>query len=392
MAGTIPVLLVEDNAGDARLIQMLLAESGQGRFELRRTERLAGALRLMDEREFDAVLLDLSLPDSQGLETFRRLRAHAPGVPVVVLTGLDDETAAVQAVQDGAQDYLVKGQVAGGRQLVHSLRYAVGRHQRQRVLEDTLRATKEELSVARRIQEQLFPAAAPTCPGFDIHGAAFCAGDVGGDFFDFLRMPDGRVGVVIGDVTGHGIGPALLMAATRAYLRAFAQTQPEVGPILALANRVLAEDLAEGRNVTLFLAQLEPRARTLRHSSAGHPPGYVLDATGAVRARLYSTGLPLGIQPDGDFAAEPALTLHRGDVVVLFTDGLVEARCPAEKVFGQDRVLDVVRASRSGSARDVVGALHQAVRDFSGDQPQRDDITVIVIKAVEDAPAGCANG
>jgi serine phosphatase RsbU (regulator of sigma subunit) len=378
-AKQIRVLLLEDNPGDARLIREMLVETGNTRFELTGADHLAAGLERLAADPFGLVLLDLSLPDSHGLDTFRSLRACAPEVPIVVLTGLDDEGLATQAVQEGAQDYLVKGQIAG-RHLAHALRYALGRHQRGQQLEAALRATAEELRIARAIQQNLFPAAAPACPGLDIYGHSFCAGPAGGDYFDYLRMAGDHVGIVIGDVTGHGIGPALLMAATRAYLRAFAQTHTEVGQILALANQVLTEDLDDGRNVTLFLGQLNPRSRSFLYASAGHPPGYVLAFSGTEKARLYSTGLPLGIMADADFAPEPAIRLEPGEVLLLVTDGVVEARDPAGELFGGERTLDVVRANREKSAQEIVQTLYREVRRFSQDRPQQDDISALVIK------------
>jgi serine phosphatase RsbU (regulator of sigma subunit) len=376
---SIPVLLVEDNPGDARLIREALAEAGPARFELTATDRLAPALQLLIEGRFEVVLLDLSLPDSHGLETFRAVRAETHEVPVVVLTGLADQTLAVQAVQEGAQDYLVKGEVSSA-QLAHALYYAVGRHQRQRDVESALRASEEEMRVARQIQQHLFPAAAPARPGFDVHGASFCAAATGGDFFDYLPLGDEALGLVIADVTGHGVGPALLMAATRAYLRAFAQTSTDPGRILALTNRVLAADLTEGRNVTLLLARLDTAARTLLYTSAGHPPGWVIGSAGQVRHSLLSTDMPLGIRPDGDFPTAPALALAPGDVVLLLTDGVLEERSPEGEQFGQERAVAVVAAHRRSSARDIVEALYAEVRRFSRDRPQADDITALVVK------------
>ena len=122
----IRVLLIEDNPGDARLIQEILAEARGSRFEVKWTDRLAAARECLADGEIDLVLLDLSLPDSQGLDTFAKVHTHVPHMPVVVLSGLDDETLAITAVQDGAQDYLVKGQ-ADGHVLVRSIRYAIER-------------------------------------------------------------------------------------------------------------------------------------------------------------------------------------------------------------------------------------------------------------------------
>ena len=211
------VLLVEDNPGDVRLIHWML-QPAEDPFELTCADTLSAALDRLHGESFSVVLLDLSLPDSKGLETFRSVSASFPGLPIVVLSGLADETTAIRAVEEGAQDYLVKGQVQD-RRLIHSLRYAVGRHQRQQLLERQQGSSADDLRLARQVQQHLFPQRPPACPNIDLHGACFPATVAGGDYFDYLPWTDGRLGVVIGDVTGHGLGPALLMMATRAYLR-----------------------------------------------------------------------------------------------------------------------------------------------------------------------------
>src|SRR5882672_9710414 len=143
--------------------------------------------------------------------------------------------------------------------------------------ERELRENQEQFRVARDIQQRLFPKSAPACPGFDIAGASFPAEATGGDYFDYLPMLHDRLGVVVGDVTGHGIGPALLMAETRAYLRILARNREDVGEILTRANGILAEDVGSERFITLFLGRIDPKNRGFVYASAGHPAGYVLN-------------------------------------------------------------------------------------------------------------------
>src|SRR5213078_4809236 len=130
-------------------------------------------------------------------------------------------------------------------------------------------------------------------------------------------MVKGYFGIVVADVTGHGVGPALLMAETRAYLRVLARNREDVGEILNRANRMLAEDVDFERFVTLLLVKLEPDTNSLVYVSAGHPSGYVLDAAGNTKALLQRTGVPLGIQPTAQYSAAPRLALAPGDIVLL---------------------------------------------------------------------------
>jgi serine phosphatase RsbU (regulator of sigma subunit) len=375
----IRVLLVEDNPGDARLIHWMLREAGEVRFELAEAGRLGEALARLEAEDFSVVLLDLSLPDSQGLETFRAVRDACPLVPVVVLTGLADETVGARAVQEGAQDYLVKGQVLD-RHLTHALRYAVGRHQRQAVREREAIIPPGEVDTMRRIQRRLLPDGPPPCGEVDLYGTSVPAGAAGGDYFDYLAAGDGQVGIVIGDVAGHGPGPALLMASTRAYLRAFAEGQDDLGLALARTNRALAGDVADGHFVTLLFARYDRRSGLLRYANAGHCPGHVLGQDGAVRAHLYSTGLPLGIKPDGGFPPGPVVRLGPGELLLLVTDGILEAKSPSRQQFGSERAVAVVQEHRRSPAREIVDRLFEAVQGHTGPGPQQDDATAIVLK------------
>jgi serine phosphatase RsbU (regulator of sigma subunit) len=374
----VTVLLIEDNRGDARLIQEYLAEVEGLSFTLEVHERFVTGLERLARGGIDVVLLDLSLPDSRGLETFVRLHREGPAVPVVVLTGYNDEILAVKAVQEGAEDYLVKGYVTSNL-LARSLRYAIERF-RRRQAEKALRETYDQIRAAREIQQRLFPAAAPQLPGLDIAGGSFPAEATGGDYFDYIPMADGTLGVVISDVTGHGFGPALVMASTRAYLRAFTLIHADVAAVLQLANRVLVTDMGNDRFVTLLLARVDPVARTLVYSNAGHPAGYVLDARGAVKRHLGSTSIPLGVLPEADFPAGEPVQLEPGDLVILLTDGVVEARAPDNTPFGTQRVFEIIRLYRADPARLIVANLYHAVRAFTHNAPQVDDITAVVIK------------
>jgi serine phosphatase RsbU (regulator of sigma subunit) len=371
------VLLVEDNPGDALLIREMLRDGPSVSFALTEVERLAQARSLLDDpAAFDVVLLDLSLPDGCGLETFRGLRQARSQPPVVILTGLDDEEVALAALREGAQEYLVKGTISGP-QLANALRYAISRHQRQH----RLGATEADLRTARAIQRDLLPRQSPQLDGYEVFGASLSASAVGGDLFQYLPLPDGTLGLAVADVTGHGIGPALLMVAVRSYLRAFAQTQTDAGQILTLANRLFAQDVTDGNNCTLFLAKLDTAGRSLMHASAGHyPPGFVLSGDGALKATMYGTGIPLGIESDARFPVDRAIPLDLGDLVLLLTDGVKEAQSPEGTEFRSERALDVVRSARARGARQIVEGLIRSVQDFVGDQPQADDITAVVVK------------
>ena len=272
----------------------------------------------------------------------------------------------------------MKAQVHNGR-LAHALRYAVGRRRRQRCLEEARGATEEDLKLARRVQDYLLPKGPPACAGVNLHGASFPAVATSGDYFDYLSLGDGRVGMVIADVMGKGLGPALLMMATCAYLRAFAQVNPDIDRVLTLTNRAFGggrggrpfRDAVAGpvrrRPGRPALHQRRPQRRLRSRPDGRNPP------------LLYSTGLPLGIQPDGAFPVARNCAVP-GETVVLWTDGVVEAHAPTGEPFGEDRALNVVRSLSGRPAREVVTALCEEARAFRGGLPQEDDMTAIVLK------------
>jgi len=248
--------------------------------------------------------------------------------------------------------------------------------------EKELRENKEQFRVAREIQQRLFPKSAPVLDGFDIAGATYPAEATGGDYFDYLPMLNDRLGIVVGDVTGHGVGPALLMAETRAYLRILAGRREDVGEILSRANSVLAEDVGSERFITLFLARLNPHDRKLAYASAGHPSGYILSTDGDIRATLPRTGVPLGIRPDTTYVSSPEIDLASGELILLTTDGIEETMSSDNTIFGVERILEVIRQNRSRPAAHIVQALYEAVREFSRNAPQNDDVTAIVVKVL----------
>jgi sigma-B regulation protein RsbU (phosphoserine phosphatase) len=239
---------------------------------------------------------------------------------------------------------------------------------------------QHEVRAARKVQQLLFPRKSPTCHGFEIAGTSHPCDAIGGDFFDYMCGSDGFLDVVIGDVSGHGIAAALLMSATRAYLRALAIARTQMDEILSLANRALVADVEGSHFVTLLYMRLMPGCMYLDYASAGHPEAYILDASGNEKAALRSTAIPLGITTDQDFPAGPRHTLESGDLILMFTDGVTEATSPDGVQFGAERALDVLRAHRTLPAAEIVQALHQSVRDYTGTPVLLDDSTVIVIK------------
>jgi PAS domain S-box-containing protein len=344
------------------------AQTGQFTFVNKQAERLLGYPVAQWLTEPDFWVRHLHAEDREQTIASRRA-AIAAGEDLTLeyrMRAADGRTVWIQAVVGMVRD--VAGAVRQLRGLMVDIT-ARKLHEEQ----------ETELRVARQVQQRLYPTTMPKWPGFDIAGASYPAAATGGDHFDFLPMGDDALGVVIGDVSGHGLGPALLMAETRAYLRALGWTQSDVSALLTLANRALDGDIPD-RFVTLLMARLDPATRSLTYASAGHQTGYVLDATGTVKTRLEATSPPLGVVPDLEVPAGAVTTLKPGDLVLFLTDGIVEARNPDGQIFGEERALALGRIYRSESAAHIVENLYWAVRTFSHNLPQIDDLTAVAIK------------
>ena len=250
----------------------------------------------------------------------------------------------------------------------------------RRRAEESMRETHAQMLAAQRIQERLLPQASPTIAGLDIAGASHPAEFTAGDYFDYLPMADGSLGLVIADVAGHGFGPALLMATTHAHLRSFAESCTHIKQIAARANTVLCQETEEDRFVTLLLGRLDYATRSLTYVNAGHPTGYVIDASGAVKTTLDSASVPLGILADAKFPVGGPVLLAPGDLVLLLTDGVLETVSSSGEQFGVERVLGLVRTNRHKPASELIDLICTAAIAFSDYASLLDDLTIMVVK------------
>ena len=240
---------------------------------------------------------------------------------------------------------------------------------------------QHDLEVARSIQQSLLPKSMPQVPGFDLAAWNKPADQTGGDYYDWQALPDGRILIALADVTGHGIGPALLAAVCRAYSRASFGQQNDFLKAMEQVNTAIAADIGEGRFVT-FVAGIRPNRPELELLSAGHAPLFLYWLKHDRFDKMEAQGLPLGISPDFLSEAPQILQFASGDLLMLATDGFFEWANASEERFGSERLENSVRASRDKSAAEIISILYQDVLRFAGGTPQKDDLTAIVIKRI----------
>jgi serine phosphatase RsbU (regulator of sigma subunit) len=242
---------------------------------------------------------------------------------------------------------------------------------------------ERELETARQIQEKLLPHEMPQLPGFEIAGTSLPSQQVGGDYFDFLDMGTGKLGIAIADVSGKGIPAALLMANLQASLHAQVIKKGSVADVASRMNSLLVKSTDTHMFATFFYGILDQMKSTFTSTNAGHNPPLLFRVDGKIK-RLEAGGLVLGFLPDQNYSQQ-TVKIKQGEVVVLFTDGITEAAGPSsgkisENLFGEERLIEVIRASLTKSAVEIQAAILQAISDHTADTPQFDDITLVLIK------------
>jgi serine phosphatase RsbU (regulator of sigma subunit) len=397
-AGRMVVLLVEDDAGDALIVHELLSEAGEAAdgIELRWAHSLAEAAAMLDA-EVRCVLLDLGLPDAEGLAGLERVLALAPHPAVIVLTGFADAPRGVAAVGAGAQDYLIKHEVDGPL-LARSIRYAV---ERKRADESQRRLFASELRAEEntRLQRGLLPS-----PLLDGTWLAFTAryrpgrqrALLGGDFYDAVQRPDGSVHVMIGDVCGHGPDEAALGVCLRIAWRTLVLAGRSGQELLTVLDEVLvAERRSEELFATLCTVEIAPERDRALVYCAGHPMPLLIGEDGALLAADDADAGPaLGLGPGFDW---PAAEVHLGErwSLLLFTDGLVEGRVGASpERLGVERLMELITAHlRAGNPlHSLVEHTISEVESRNGG-PLTDDLAVLLLsREPAGVPLGAAAG
>ena len=379
------LLLVEDDDGDAFLVTELLS-LGSPQLEVARVTSLAEAEHRLRTRPLpDVVVLDLGLPDAEGVQIVPRIVMAAPTAAVLVLTGLSDEGRGTAAVANGAQDYLVKGQV-DERALARAIRYAVGR---KRVEDSARRQVEWELQRLQnvRLERGLLPRPWVATGSWQVR-TGYRPGQnrslLGGDFFDVVEGADGCLQIIIGDVAGHGPDEAALGVLLRAAWRALVLAETPPGAVLPLLARLLESERA-GVEVfaTALHLVLDPDGRTAQVFNAGHPPPISVPAAPA-QVWTVESGPPMGVVDRWSWPAQQ-LDLGGRFPLLLFTDGLIEGRDGAGRL-GEDGLLDVVHAEHhAGPPERLIDRLIRRAELAHGDALP-DDVAVLVVEPRPDGP------
>lgn len=241
------------------------------------------------------------------------------------------------------------------------------------------RRWESELQIAGQVMDALLPSTPDGVRNFEVAGRSVSSTEVGGDYYDFIHVADGRLGVIVADVSGKGIPAALIMASFRAYTHALFGIDFSLRAVFKRLNQLLTDSIEERHFVTAFYGEVDDDGRRMFYLNAGHNPPLLV--SGKEPARFLSTGgIPLGIQRDAAYSEDIAY-FNRGDVLVLYTDGVTEAENDDGQAFGLERLERLVREHIQADAQTICDAIVDDTKRYLGAQQRSDDVTVVVVKA-----------
>jgi sigma-B regulation protein RsbU (phosphoserine phosphatase) len=239
-----------------------------------------------------------------------------------------------------------------------------------------------EIEIAREVQQRLFPQKLPDVPGLEFAGMCRAALGVGGDYYDLFQFENGKLGVAIGDVSGKGIAAALLMAGLRASLRAMTMDgSGDLAKTMQRINRLVYESSAVNRYATFFFAILDPVSREMQYVNAGHNPPMLVRGDSKEVVRLEAGGTVVGLLPEVTYQSASA-TMRSGDLLICFTDGISEAMDLGEEEWGEESMLAAVKKTPNATAEQVLRQVFEAADEFTGEAPQHDDMTLVIVRAL----------
>jgi phosphoserine phosphatase RsbU/P len=365
------ILVGDDQPDILEALRLLLKGAGYQNVLVDSPQAL---LRAAQAEPFDLILMDLNYArdttsGEEGLDLLSSLEAQSNAAPVIVMTAWSNVDLAVEAMRRGACDFVQKPW--DNARLLGAIRKQA-LEASARIKAD--RRVKTELEIAHNVQQKLFPNQTRQLASIDYAGRCVPAREVSGDYYDFLDAGEDGLGFVVADVSGKGIGAALLMANLQACFRSQAKDAlRHPAGMLRSVNKLFYESTPPEHFATLFFAHYDDRERRLRYANCGHLPPILLRADGSVE-RLSSTATVLGVFSNWT-SEEKVVDLKTGDTLVIFSDGVTEAGIESDTEFGDEGLLSVIRANRAVDAETLVNEIVDAV---AGEK--QDDVTVVAVR------------
>ena len=334
---------------------------------------------LREDNEIDMVLSDINMPQMDGLTLLEQIPKVDPELRAVIISAYGDMKNIRTAMNRGAFDFVTKPidfedlEITIERTLSHIAEWREALSSR-----DKLVALQNELDVASNMQQSILPTQFPKGPNFHVFGNMKPARSVGGDFYDIMRLDNGRIGLAIADVSDKGVPAALFMMSTRTLLKGAAIGTLKPGEVLREVNDLLNEDNEASMFVTVLYAVYDPSNGKLTYANGGHNAPLVVHADGRSDLLPLTNGVALGLVPDMEYQ-EGTFTLSPGDTVVLYTDGVSEAMNGDDEEFGNERLLKIFASSPPTNSEEANQSIFRVLDAFVGAAPQSDDITCLTL-------------
>ncbi len=385
MAESYKILVVDDEPDlEPLMLQRMRRHIRAGRYNFVFAHNGVEALEVLhQDDEIDMVVSDINMPQMDGLTLLEQIPKVDPNIRSIIISAYGDMKNIRTAMNRGAFDFVTKPldfndlRITIDRTLVHLTEWREALASR-----DQLVALQNELNVASGMQQSILPTVFPRGNDFKSFASMEPARNVGGDFYDFMSLEGGRVGLAIADVSDKGVPAALFMMSSRTLLKGAAIGYEAPGDTLREVNNLLCDDNEALMFVTLFYAVYDPTTGNLSFANGGHNSPVVVHADGTSTVLPMTEGIALGVMPGFEFS-QSSITLNPGDTLVLYTDGVTEAMNETGEEYGMDRLIEVLSSASSREAEEVSKVIFESIREFAGEAPQSDDITCLTLHRSE---------
>lgn len=383
----IRILSVDDeNDLELLLTQYFRRKIRKGEYEFSFAHNGLEALTmLLKNKNYDIILSDINMPEMDGLTLLTKINElQDPALKCIMVSAYGDMGNIRQAMNNGAFDFATKPIDLDDLSVTIEKAIEQIKYVREMQKEHSqLESLKGDLAIASEIQLAILPRIFPPFPEdadkFDIAASMTAAKDVGGDFYDFFRIDDHHIGLVIADVSGKGVPAAIFMAVSRTLLKATALRGVSPAECLTYSNRLLAKESVNCMFVTIFYGIYDTQTGEVVYTNAGHNPPYIVKASGEVKPFPMPADTMVGIMDDMEFHEEKA-QLEKGDALVLYTDGVTEAMNPELQEYGESRLEEALKKTPSLDCQQTIDATKADVAAFVAGADQSDDLTMLVFK------------
>lgn len=375
------ILVVDDEPDvEPMVLQRMRREIRRGKYEFQFAGNGVQALeRLREGGDFDIVLSDINMPEMDGLTLLQQIPSVDPNIKSVIISAYGDMENIRAAMNRGAFDFVTKPID------FEDLRITIDRTVRHLEMwrealasRDKLISIQNELGLANGMQQSILPAKFPEGDSFKIHGIMEPARNVGGDFFDIVRLDADRYGLAIADVSDKGVPAALFMMSSRTLLKGAAVGTLDPSSVLNEVNDLLIEDNRTGMFVTMLYGIFDPETGEFEYGNGGHNPPLLAKANGTAEYLDMPEGIALGLFSEISFGKKK-IVLEQGDALILYTDGVTEAMNESGEQFGEERFAKAVSEMDRSNLTVLNQQIIQAVSEFAGEAAQSDDITCLSI-------------